>query len=227
MVQTQAENSPVNSALQNVLASVEKAAQIAGRAPDDITLIAVSKTRSAEEIAPLLQEGQRAFAENRVQEAQEKWPDLKKRYPDIELHMVGQLQSNKAADAVELFDVIHSVDRPSLVNALGKAMAETDRQPPCFIQVNIGDEKQKGGCAIGDLRALLELAAAQNIDIVGLMCVPPLEREPSPYFALLAKLATDHTLRGLSMGMSDDFPAAIKIGTTHIRVGSALFGGRD
>ena len=206
---------------------IARAAQLAGRKPTEVTLIAVSKTFDAEAIEPLIAVGQRLFGENRVQEAQGKWPALKSRFPDIQLHLIGQLQSNKARDAVVLFDVIHSVDRPSLVEALAKAMAETGRRPDCFIQVNIGDEAQKGGCAIDDLPALLDDARAASLPIVGLMALPPADIEPAPFFALLAKLARDHGLAGLSMGMSGDYETAVMLGATHVRVGSALFGARD
>jgi len=192
-----------------------------------VTLIAISKTRSAEEIEPLLAQGHRVFGENRVQEAQAKWPELKERYGDIELHLVGQLQSNKADDAAALFDAIHSLDRPSLVTALAKAFEKAGRKVPCFIQVNIGEEEQKGGCAIADLPALVAQAREAGIPLAGLMCVPPLELEPSPWFALLAKLAAENGLSGLSMGMSGDFESAVKLGATHVRVGTALFGARD
>ena len=192
-----------------------------------MTLIAISKTRSAEEIEPLLAQGHRVFGENRVQEAQAKWPELKERYGDIELHLVGQLQSNKADDAAALFDAIHSLDRPSLVTALAKAFEKAGRKVPCFIQVNIGEEEQKGGCAIADLPALVAQAREAGIPLAGLMCVPPLELEPSPWFALLAKLAAENGLSGLSMGMSGDFESAVKLGATHVRVGTALFGARD
>lgn len=213
-------------ALEEIRNRIAAAARIARREVDDITLVAVSKTHPAERIAPLIAAGQRVFGENRVQEAQAKWPALVEAHPGIELHLVGQLQSNKADDAVALFDCIHSLDRPSLVTALGKAMDKAGRRVPCFIQVNIGAEDQKGGCAIADLPALLAAALAADIPLAGLMCVPPLGIEPAPYFALLDKLANDHGLSGLSMGMSDDFETAIMLGTTHVRVGSALFGAR-
>ncbi len=211
--------------LAAVRARIDAAARLALR-QDAATLIAVSKTRTAEEIAPLLAAGQRVFGENRVQEAQGKWPALRERYSDVELHLVGQLQSNKAADAVALFDAIHSVDRPSLVDALGTACAKAGKHPACFVQVNIGDEPQKGGCAVADLSALLERARAAGLTIAGLMAVPPADLEPAPYFALLAKLARDHDLGGLSMGMSDDLETAVMLGATHVRVGTALFGAR-
>ena len=167
------------------------------------------------------------FGENRVQEAQAKWPALKERWPDVELHLVGQLQSNKAEDAVMLFDCIHALDRPSLVAALGKAMDKTGRRVPCFVQVNVGEEEQKGGCAIVDLPVLLEQVRAADIPLAGLMCIPPADIEPAPFFALLAKLAADNGLAGLSMGMSGDYETAVMLGASHIRVGTALFGERD
>lgn len=201
--------------------------RVAGRPAGSVTLIAVSKTHDADAILPLLAAGQRSFGENRVQEAQEKWPALRQSYPDVELHLVGQLQSNKADEAVALFDVIHSVDRPSLVKALANAMEKAGRRPDCFIQVNIGAEDQKGGCAISDLPALLADAQAAGLPVVGLMCVPPLDVEPAPYFALLDKLARDHGLAGRSMGMSGDYETAVMTGSTHVRVGTALFGARS
>ena len=192
-----------------------------------MTLVAIGKTHEAEAIDPLLAAGQRVFGENRVQEAQAKWPALRERFPDAELHLVGSLQSNKAADAVALFDCIHSLDRPSLVSALGKAMDKAGRQVPCFVQVDIGEEPQKGGCAIADRGSLLQQARAADVPVIGLMCVPPLGIEPAPFFALLDKLARDHGLAGRSMGMSGDYETAIMLGATHVRVGTALFGERD
>ena len=213
--------------LGHVEARIGHACRVAGRARSEVTLVAVSKTQPAEAIAPLIEAGQRVFGENRVQEAQAKWPELRERHPAIELHLVGQLQSNKAEDAVALFDAIHSLDRPGLVGALGKAMDKAGRRVPCFIQVNIGAEVQKGGCAIGELPALLAEARAADIPLAGLMCVPPLDIEPAPFFALLDKLARDNGLHGRSMGMSGDFETAIMLGATHVRVGTALFGGRS
>ena len=210
--------------LAGVRDAIARAAKLAGRS-DAVELIAISKTHPAEAIAPLIAAGQRVFGENRVQEAQAKWPALRERHPDLRLALVGQLQSNKAADAVALFDAIHSVDRPSLITSLAKAM-DGGRRPDCFIQVNIGDEPQKGGCAIADLPAILKEARSAGLPVVGLMGVPPLEVEPAPYFALLAKLARDNNVAGLSMGMSGDYPTAVTLGATHVRVGSALFGGR-
>jgi pyridoxal phosphate enzyme (YggS family) len=213
--------------LENVRQQIAKACRISGREPDEVTLVAISKTHPAEAIVPLIEAGQRVFGENRVQEAQGKWPALREAYPDVELHLVGQLQSNKAEDAVELFDCIHSLDRASLVSALGKAMDRAGKPVPCFVQVNIGAEEQKGGCEIGELPALLEAARAAGIPLAGLMCVPPHGLEPAPFFALLDKLARDNGLAELSMGMSGDFATAIMLGATHVRVGTALFGARE
>jgi PLP dependent protein len=213
--------------LAQIKGAIAAACKIARRETADIKLIAVSKTRSAEEIRPLLDTGHRVFGENRVQEAEAKWPALRADFPNCELHLIGQLQSNKAAEAIALFDCIHSLDRMSLVTALGKAMREAGKRIPCFIQVNIGEEPQKGGCAIVDLPALLEAAKAEAIPIIGLMCLPPADVEPAPYFALLAELAARHGLTQLSMGMSDDFETAIMLGATYVRVGTALFGRRN
>jgi len=216
-----------SSSLADIQARIAQSARIAQRKPDAITLIAISKTKPADAILPLIAAGQRVFGENRVQEAQAKWPEIRAVHPDVELHLVGQLQSNKAQDAVALFDAIHSVDRPSLVDALAKAMEKAGRKLPCYIQVNIGAEEQKGGCAIADLPALLAQAREAGLPVAGLMCVPPADIEPAPFFALLAKLAQDAGLPGLSMGMSGDFETAVMLGATHVRIGSALFGARD
>ena len=212
------------SPLAEVEARIAKAAALAGREARDVTLVAVSKNQEAAAIEALIAEGQRTFGENRVQEAEAKWPALRARHPDLRLHLIGQLQSNKAEQAVALFDAIHSVDRPSLVSALAKAMAKAGKRPHCFLQVNIGDEPQKGGCPVAELPNLVE--AARSLPVVGLMCIPPAEVEPAPYFALLAKLARRHGLTGLSMGMSADYETAVMLGATHIRVGTALFGPR-
>jgi pyridoxal phosphate enzyme (YggS family) len=209
-----------------VRAAIVRSAKHAGRAADAITLIAISKMHPADAIVPLIEAGQRVFGENRVQEAQAKWPALRASWPDIELHLVGQLQSNKADDAVALFDVVHSIDRASLAEALAKAMAAQGRRPDCFVQVNIGDEPQKGGCALADLPALLATCATLDLPIVGLMAVPPADTEAAPYFALLAKLARRHGLARLSMGMSGDYETAVLLGATDVRVGTALFGSR-
>lgn len=213
-----------------LLAAVEErvahACRVARRERSEVTLVAISKTHPAETVAPLIEAGQRVFGENRVQEAQAKWPVLRERHSDVELHLVGRLQSNKADEAIALFDAIHSLDRPSLVAALARAMDKAGRRVPCFVQVNIGAEEQKGGVAIAELPPLLARAREADIPLAGLMCVPPLGIEPAPFFALLDKLSRDNGLEGRSMGMSGDFETAIMLGATHIRVGSALFGER-
>jgi len=214
-----------DSSLEEVRARLGKAAALASRETGDVTLIAVSKTQSAAAIEALIDAGQRDFGENRVQEAQAKWPALLERHPGVRLHLIGRLQSNKAGEAVALFDAIHSLDRASLVPALEKAMAKGGRRPNCFVQVNIGDEPQKGGCPPAELPVLLDRARA--LPVIGLMCIPPDGVEAAPYFALLAKLAERHCLAGLSMGMSADYETAVMIGATHVRVGTALFGPRN
>ncbi|HEV2569937.1 YggS family pyridoxal phosphate-dependent enzyme [Sphingomonas sp.] len=217
---------PEAERLSAVRDRIARAARLSRHAPEDVTLIAVSKTHPAAAIEPLISAGQRLFGENRVQEAEEKWPKLRDRHTDLELHLVGQLQSNKAEAAVKLFDAVHSVDRPSLVAALAKAIDKAGRAPLLFAQVNIGDEPQKGGCPVVELPKLLREAEAAGVGLSGLMCVPPAGREAAPYFALLAKLARDNGVPLLSMGMSDDFETAVMLGATHVRVGSALFGPR-
>jgi pyridoxal phosphate enzyme (YggS family) len=212
--------------LADVQANIARMCKPARREPASVTLIAVSKTHGPEAIQPLIDAGQRVFGENRVQEAAAKWPALKAAHPDIELHLIGQLQSNKADEAVALFDVIHSLDRPSLLAALARAMDKAGRRVPCFVQVNIGDEPQKGGCALRDLPGFLAAVRATAIPLAGLMCIPPAGTEAAPFFALLAKLAADHGLTGLSMGMSGDYETAVMLGATHVRVGTALFGAR-
>jgi pyridoxal phosphate enzyme (YggS family) len=212
--------------LNAVIDGINRAARLTGRSGKDIRLIAISKTQAADAITPLILAGQRIFGENRVQEAQGKWPALREAHPDIELHLVGQLQSNKAAEAVALFDVIHALDRPSLITALAKAMDAAGKQIPCYLQVNIGVEEQKGGCAIADVPALLKQARDANVSVIGLMCVPPADVESAPYFALLAKMAREEGLSRLSMGMSGDYETAIMLGATDVRVGTALFGAR-
>ena len=221
-----ATNDTPTARLAQIQSEIAAAAKLAGRASTDITLIAVSKTRSADDIMPLLASGQRVFGENRVQEAADKWLALRAAFPDAQLHLIGQLQSNKAEEAVMLFDAIHSVDRLSLVKALGKAMRDQNKSVPCFIQVNIGAEEQKGGVAVSALPDLLASAKEAGVLVAGLMCLPPADIEPAPFFALLAELAARHGLNELSMGMSGDFAAAIMLGATHIRVGTALFGAR-
>ena len=220
------ENPPITP-LKEVRSNIARACKRARRAPDDITLIAVSKTHPAEAIIPLIEQGQRVFGENRVQEAQAKWPALREVHPDIELHGIGQLQSNKAEEAVALFDCIHGLDRPSLLKALAKAMDKTGKLVPCFIQVNIGDEPQKGGCGVAGLPDFLAKVRETPVPVAGLMCIPPFDIEPAPFFALLAKMAADNGLAGLSMGMSADYETAVMMGATHVRVGTALFGQRS
>jgi pyridoxal phosphate enzyme (YggS family) len=220
-------HSAARARLDDITDRIAHSAHVAGRTAASVALIAISKTQSADAIQPLIAAGQTIFGENRVQEAEAKWPALRAANPGLSLHMVGRLQSNKAEDAVALFDAIHSVDRLSIVAALGRAMDSTDRRPDCFLQVNIGDEAQKGGCPVAELPALLTAARAADLPVGGLMCVPPADIEAAPYFALLAKLARDNGLPLLSMGMSGDFETAIMLGATHVRIGSALFGARD
>ena len=212
--------------LAEVQEHIADAAKRAQREAREIRLIAVSKMHDAQAIRPLIAAGQRHFGENRVQEAAAKWPDLRAETPGIMLHLIGQLQSNKAEEAVALFDAIHSVDRSSLVQALAKACAKAGRQPQLFVQVNIGDEKQKGGCATADLPAMLAEAAEAGLTIDGLMAIPPADIEPAPFFALLDELAERHALPLRSMGMSGDYESAVMLGATHVRVGTALFGAR-
>ncbi len=207
--------------------AVAEAAKAAGREAAEITLVAVSKTRSAQHIEPVLSAGHIDFGENRVQEAQAKWPDLKARYPAGRLHLIGALQSNKARDAVALADAIHSLDREKLARAVSQEMARSARRPECFIQVNTGEEAQKSGVPPGQADALIEACQEKYaLPLVGLMCLPPLDEEPAPHFALLRKIAERHGLTKLSMGMTADYQTAIALGATHIRVGSAIFGAR-
>lgn len=208
---------------QQILDSIAAAATLARRDPGEVELIAVSKTRSVDSIELLILAGQRSFGENRVQEALEKWPPLLARDRSLRLHCIGRLQSNKAADAVALFDSIHSLDRRSLLDALVAEADKARRFPSVFIQVNIGDEPQKGGCATADVGELAVAVGQSPLPLAGLMCIPPLGLDPSPFFALLAKLASDHDLVGLSMGMSADYRSAVMLGATAVRVGTALF----
>ena len=211
------------SRLQTIRDDIAAAAKLAQRDASDITVIAVSKTREAADIEPLIAIGQRDFGESRVQEAQAKWPPLLDRHPGITLHCIGRLQSNKAAEAVRLFKVIHSLDRPSLLTGLVAEAEKQDRRPSLYVQVNIGEEEQKGGCPIDDVGALVAAVRASPLPLAGLMAIPPLDVEPAPYFALLAELARRHDVTGLSMGMSSDYRAAVMLGTTAVRVGTALF----
>jgi len=208
---------------RKILDGIAQAADVARRDPAEIELIAVSKGCSSEEIEALIDAGQRDFGENRVQEALAKWADLRERHPEVRLHGIGRLQSNKAAEAVSLFDAIHSLDRSSLLDALVKEGEKADRFPPVYVQVNIGEEEQKGGCAIGEVRDLVAAVRASPLPLAGLMAIQPVGVEPSPYFALLAKLARRHGVTGLSMGMSSDYKAAVMLGATAVRVGTAVF----
>jgi pyridoxal phosphate enzyme (YggS family) len=218
----------VVAGLEAVRHQIGQAAQDAERDPASVALIAVSKTIAAEGILPALEAGQRLFGENYVQESKAKWPALRERYPDVELHLVGPLQSNKAREAVELFDVIHGLDRLSLAAALAKEIERAGRAPKLLIQVNTGDEPQKGGVSPSDVDTLLsECRETHGLAIQGLMCIPPAEAPPSAHFALLARIAKAHNLPILSMGMSADYPAAIQMGATHVRVGTAIFGARQ
>ena len=208
---------------QAIIDDITTAAKLARRDPGEVTLIAVSKTRGADAIEQLIAAGQRHFGESRVQEALAKWPPLLERHPDITLHCVGRLQSNKAAEAVELFSLIHSLDRASLLDALVREAGKQDRRPSVYVQVNIGEEEQKGGCAIGEVGDLVAAVRASPLPLAGLMAIPPLGVEPAPFFALLAELARRHGVTGLSMGMSADFKSAVMLGATAVRVGTALF----
>jgi PLP dependent protein len=217
----------VHEGLKKVLDGVAAAARAAGRAPEAVTLIAVSKTFEPPEIMPVIEAGQRVFGENRVQEAKAKWPALRMRWPDIELHLIGPLQSNKAAEAVELFDAIHTVDRPKIADAIGKEMRKQAKVLKLFVQVNTGREPQKAGIDPGEAdRFLKDCRDTHGLEISGLMCIPPAEEDPRPHFALLAEIASRNGLAQLSMGMSGDYAQAVASGATHVRVGSALFGSR-
>jgi PLP dependent protein len=206
-----------------ILDGIAAAARLARRDPADVQLIAVSKGRGPEEIEALIEAGQRDFGENRVQEALGKWPALLARHPDVRLHGIGRLQSNKAAEAIRLFDVIHSLDRISLLDALVKEGEKAGRFPTVYVQVNIGEEEQKGGCPIGEVGELVQAVRASPLPFAGLMCIPPLGLEPAPFFALLNKLARRHDVMKLSMGMSADYKQAVMLGATAVRVGTALF----
>ena len=213
--------------LAEVRQHIAAAARAAGRDPSSVTLVAVSKTHGAQRVGELLEVGHRVFGENRVQEAEEKFPALKAAYPDIELHLIGPLQTNKARDAVALFDVIQSVDRERLAATLAKEMARAGRRPDCYIQVNTGEEPQKAGVLPGDVDAFVAACRdAHKLPVVGLMCIPPLDEEPALHFALLAKMAARNGLAKISMGMSADYETAIRLGASHVRVGTALFGER-
>jgi pyridoxal phosphate enzyme (YggS family) len=214
--------------LQAVRGAIARAARDFGRDPASVTLVAVSKTFPAEAVEPVLAAGQRVFGENYVQEAKAKWTPLRERYPDAELHLIGPLQSNKARDAVRLFDAIHTLDRESLASALAKEIAKAARAPRLFVQVNTGEEPQKGGVMPTEADAFIAACRERwSLAVEGLMCIPPADEPPSPHFALLHKIAARNGLAALSMGMSADFEAAIQLGATHVRVGSAIFGERS
>ncbi len=217
----------VHEGLKTVLNGITEAAQAAGRAPETVTLIAVSKTFEGPEIIPVIEAGQRVFGENRVQEAKAKWPALKMRWPDVELHLIGPLQSNKAAEAVQLFDAIHTVDRPKIAEAIGKEMRKQAKALKLFVQVNTGREPQKAGIDPGETDQFLKACReTYGLEISGLMCIPPVEEDPGTHFEMLAEIARRNALSQLSMGMSGDYAAAIAAGATHVRVGSAIFGSR-
>ena len=223
--------STITPSLPNALGSVEydilRACKEARRERASVTLIAVSKTFTAEAIAPVIAAGQRVFGENRVQEAKAKWPGLMSASPGIALHLIGPLQSNKAKEAVALFDAIHSVDRPSICEALAKEIDSQKRRPELFVQLNTGEEPQKAGVAPGDADVFIAACREKyGLAIAGLMCIPPVNEAPAPHFALLAKIAKRNSLNFLSMGMSSDFALAIRFGATHVRVGTAIFGAR-
>lgn len=207
----------------SIIDQIAAAAKLAQRDLSGVELIAVSKNRTVEEIEELIEAGQRDFGESRIQEALEKWPPLIARHRDIRLHCIGRLQSNKAAEAVKLFDVIHSLDRSSLLEALVREAGKAERFPQVYVQVNIGEEEQKGGCAIAEVGQLVEAVRCSPLPLAGLMAIPPQDVEPAPYFALLAKIAGEHGIAGLSMGMSGDFRPAVMLGATAVRIGTALF----
>ena len=210
--------------IEAIHATISKEARAVRRAPTDIRLIAVSKAQPADRIAAALAAGQRIFGENRVQEAEARWAGLREAYPDLELHLIGPLQSNKVREAVALFDVIESLDRPKLAEALAKEMEKTGRSLPCYVQVNTGEEEQKAGILPEEADAFIAHAKELGLDIIGLMCIPPVEEEPGLHFALLREIARRNGLTRLSMGMSADYQAAIAFGATDIRVGTAIFG---
>jgi pyridoxal phosphate enzyme (YggS family) len=223
---TAGEAAPI-SGLASVEAGIVRACRDAGRERSSVTLVAVSKTFDAEAITPAIAAGQRVFGENRVQEAQRKWPELIAAHPGLALHLIGPLQSNKAKEAVALFDAIHSVDRPSLCEALGKEIDRQNRRPALFVQINTGEEPQKAGIAPPDADDFIARCRdTYGLTISGLMCIPPMADAPAPHFALTAKIAKRNGLTQLSMGMSADFAIAIALGATHVRVGSAIFGTR-
>jgi len=215
------------SGLAEIEARIRAAASAAGRPPEDVTLVAVSKVQPLARIEAVLEADHRVFGENRVQEAAGKWPDFRDRYSGVELHLVGPLQTNKVRQAVEIFDVIESVDRPKLARKLADVFTETGRTLPCFLQINTGEEPQKAGVIPDEADAFVAEARALGLPVAGLMCIPPIDEPPSLHFALMAKIAARNGLTGLSMGMSADFEEAIALGATVVRVGSAIFGARE
>jgi hypothetical protein len=213
--------------LAEVRLRIARAALDAGRAPEEIALVCVSKTYSAQDIAPVIDAGERIFGENRVQEAMEKWPPLRQRHPGVELHLIGPLQSNKAREAVLFFDVIETVDREKIAKALAEEIHRTGRSPRLFVQVNTGAEPQKAGVLPQDADGFIaSCRKTHGLEISGLMCIPPVDEQASPHFALLSQIAKRNGIAALSMGMSADFELAIQLGATHVRVGSAIFGAR-
>nr|WP_246057951.1 YggS family pyridoxal phosphate-dependent enzyme [Luteithermobacter gelatinilyticus] len=217
----------MTTALETVLEKIAAAEKAAGRPPSSVRLVAVSKTHDADVITPVLQAGQRRFGENRVQEAAAKWPALKDRFPDTELHLIGPLQSNKARQAVRLFDVIETLDRPKLARTLARLFEEEGIRRDLFIQINTGEEAQKAGIAPREADDFIAFCKEElNLPVVGLMCIPPADEDPAPHFALLKKIAARHGLKELSMGMSNDYETAIALGATHVRLGTAIFGQR-
>ncbi|HEY4113043.1 MAG TPA: YggS family pyridoxal phosphate-dependent enzyme [Rhizomicrobium sp.] len=221
------EPSPAD-ALTQVLARIAHARAAAIAPAPSTTLVAVTKTHGPERLRPVLEAGHRVFGENRVQEAKAKWPELKREYPDVQLHLIGPLQTNKVREAVELFDAIETLDRPKLAHALAAELARIGKNPTLFIQVNTGEEPQKAGVAPADAPAFVALCRDElHLPVQGLMCIPPVDEAPAPHFALLQKMAGEMNLPLLSMGMSDDFETAIKFGATHVRVGTAIFGTRE
>jgi pyridoxal phosphate enzyme (YggS family) len=213
--------------LNTVLARIRETAEDCGRSPDDITLVAVSKTHHVDRIVPVIAAGHRVFGENRVQEAISKYPDLRAQYPDLKLHLIGPLQTNKSRDAVRLFDVIETLDRPKLAHNLAREMEKQGRRPICYVEVNTGEEPQKSGVLPNETDALVGLARDElGLPVEGLMCIPPADEEPAMHFALLRKIAERNGLPNLSMGMSADFGTAIRFGSTHVRIGTAIFGPR-
>jgi PLP dependent protein len=212
--------------LTEITTRLQSALAAAGRGADDAKLIAVSKVQPPERVASVLEQGHRVFGENRVQEAQGRWPDFQAHYEGIELHLIGPLQTNKARAAVEMFDAIHTVDRPKLAQTLARLAQERGACPALFVQVNTGEEPQKAGCLPAEVDSFVAEVRGMDLPLAGLMCIPPVDEEPSLHFALLAKMAERNGLSGLSMGMSADFEKAVAFGATHVRVGSAIFGER-